>query len=250
MPAIDDSAEGFLRTVDAVKLLLGQLETTEQPLLWYSQFGHHGYAVTIYRAHLDFLQDLNDCLAPNLPAFDGECIERWRLINELLMNGLGRNQTPSIVTRNATMLACLVAFPTLEEIARKISSRWDEDGRLLNPVTAEDGVTNWSVDSGSEVKIYKAGNRIVLLAHKLQLMHGALDPRLAKIIDSLDCAFRKPMIEGQTEAMSPLYVRLQFFRDHWLHGRRIEGWEGVLVSMLLSLIYFGSKHAQDNEKKA
>jgi hypothetical protein len=246
MPAINDQGDGFARTIRELKLLLGQLESPEQPFLWYSQLGYHGYGISVHQSHLQYLEDLNAFLAPDLPAFDGETIERWQLVNELLVEGLPPTRAGrSRISSGASMLACLAVFPTLEELARKISMRWDEDGVLKQAVVSSDNLSTWKPDGTFEPKTYKAGHRIVVLSHKLQLMHKALDPRLANLLDTLDQAFRRPMIQGLDQPMSPLYDRLQYFRDHWLHGRRFEGWEALLVSFLLSLIYFGSAIARD-----
>ncbi|MCA3061814.1 MAG: hypothetical protein ING69_07980 [Rhodocyclaceae bacterium] len=195
--------------------------------------------------------DLNAFLVPDLPAFDVGTIERWQLVNDLLVEGL----PPSLAARSrilsgSSMLACLAVFPTLEEVARMISMRWDEDGVLQEAVVSSDNLSTWKPDGTSEPKVYKVGHRIVVLSHKLQLMHKALDPRLAALLDTLDQAFRRPMIQGLNQPMSPLYERLQYFRDHWLHGRRFEGWEALLVSFLLSLIYFGSMIARDAQAQS
>jgi hypothetical protein len=241
MPAITDFRDGFARAHFEMKALLGQLDLPDKPLLWYSQFGYHGYTIQVHRSHLQYLVDLNGFLTPDPQTFDAETIERWRLVNDLLIEGL--QPSPVVKTRilgYAPMLACLTVFPTIEEVARRISMRWNEEGLLERAVGPADNVSTWKPDGTSEQKVYKAGQRIVTLSHKLQLMHQALDPRLAALLSTLDHALQHPMYQGQDQAMSPMYARLQYFRDHWLHGRRFDGWEALFVSLLLALVYFGS----------
>ena len=244
MATIQDCTEGFTRTMTEVKALFGQIASDQQPLLWINQFGFHGYSVTVSPSHIQYLSDLEGALNPYLPAFDADAIERWQLMNQLLIQGLQNSQPFSRVTRNATTLAALVAFPTLEEIARKLSQRWDEDGIVKEPIVTEDGVVDWQENGTTSPHTYKSGNRIVLLSHKLQLMQRSLDPRLAAILNSLSAVMQRSMITGIEQPMSPLYDRLEYFRNHWLRGRRYEGWEALLVSMLLALIYFGSLSAR------
>ncbi len=232
------------RTERAIKLLLGLAPHAGQPLMMYSQFGFHGYTVCVFPEHVDYLRDINAVLLPDLPAFDADAISRWKLMNELLLaNGFAMTQPGTEnLTSQFPALAALASFPTLEEIARRISNRWDEDGKLTQSVPKSDGVFTWKADGTEEPKEYKAGHRIVAMSHKLQLMTLALDPRLQKTIAGLDGALRRPMIDGMDQPMSPLYERLQFFRDQWVHGRRFDGWEALLISLFLALVYFGAQH--------
>ena len=241
MPEISSSDDGFTRTIEALKLMLGLVPEPERPFLFYSQFGFHGYTVSVFRTHFDFLNAISAVIAPDLPVFDANAIERWKLINELLLAGF----TPApigtkAITSQLPALAALAAFPTLEEIARRVSNRWDEEGKLLQDVPLTDGVVTWKPDGTTENKKYEAGRLIVDLSHKLQLMDISLDPRLSRTIASLDKVLQRPMIQGLEQPMSPLYERLKFFRNQWAHGRRYAGWEALLISLLLALIYFGT----------
>lgn len=241
MPAITSPDDGFLRTMNALKLLFGLTPESEQPFMWHSQLGFHGYTISVFRSHVDYLNAINSVITSDLPGFNANVIERWKLINELLLAGF--NSTPlgtNRITSQWPALAALAAFPTLEEIARCTSNRWDEEGKLLQSVTLSDGVMTWKPDGTSENKKYNKGDLIVSLSYKLQLMNLSLDPRLRSTIESLDAILRRPMVEGIEQPMSPLYDRLKFFRDQWAHGRRFEGWEALLISLLLALIYFGT----------
>jgi hypothetical protein len=237
---INNAEEGFMRTMEALKLLFGLEPNREQSFMMFSQFGFHGYSITAFRSHIDYLESLNLALVPVLPAFDRDAINRWKLVNELLLTGFVNPPSgPSQLSDQFPALAALAAFPTLEEVARRLCNRWDEEGQLLADVPISDGVVTWKPDGTEEPKSYKAGHRIVVLSHKLQLMDLSLDPRLRKTIASLDAILRRPMIVGLNQPMSPLYERLQFFRDNWVHGRRFEGWEALLISLYLALVYFG-----------
>lgn len=242
MIAIKNAEEGFIRTMETLKLLFGLEPHREQPFMMFGQFGFHGYTITVFRSHIDYLDSLNLALVPDLPAFDRDAINRWKLVNELLLTGF-RNPPSgaSQLSDQFPALAALAAFPTLEEVARRLCNRWDEEGKLLADVPVSDGVVTWKPDGTEEPKSYKAGHRIVVLSHKLQLMDLSLDPRLRKTIASLDAVLRRPMIEGVKQPMSPLYERLQFFRDNWVHGRRFEGWEALLISLFMALVYFGTQ---------
>jgi hypothetical protein len=239
---IANGADGFIRTMDALNLLLGLKQIEASPIMTYVQFGFHGYSIDVFPAHINYVGAINAVIVPHLPTFDADSIERWKLLNELLLvTGLtGELPNTDRIIRHSTNLAALVAFPTLEHVSRCISNRWDEEGILSEDVPSTDGVRSWKPDGSMEPKTYKKGQRIVLLSHKLQLMDLALHPRLSETIKSLDLVLRRPMDEGMAQPMSPLYDRLQFFRDLWSHGRRFRGFEALLISMILGLIYFGT----------
>lgn len=237
--AILSPAAGFGRTIAALKLLLGA-PATEQPIGIYTKFGYYGYSIVMYGSHLDYLSDLNAALAPAPPEFDGPAIERWRLTNDLVVGGLSRGfPDADRISRHYTALAALVAFPTLEELARQVSGRWDEDGRPTREIPAAEGIVTRDPDGTVKPEEFKSRRRVVQLSHKLQLMHLALDPGLAHILEGIDRVTRRSPIQGDTTQLAPLYDRLQYFRDRWVHGRRFEGFEALLISHLVALIYFG-----------
>jgi hypothetical protein len=248
MTAFASAEDGFMNTMEALRLMLGLKPHSIESFLDATQFGFHGYSISVSQLHVEYLNSLNLTITPHLPAFNAGAINRWKLINELLLAGFVT--VPPGTTQLSTQfpaLAALAAFPTLEEVARQISGRWDEEGLVLREITEADGVFTWKSDGTSEKKVWKTGKLIMGLAHKLQLMDASLDPKLRKTIESLDKVLRKPMIEGMDhQPMSPLYSRLQYFRDHWVHGRRFDGWEALLISLLLALIYFGSQRVSQD----
>ena len=248
MAAFTSPDDGFVQTMRALKLLFGLEAHPTNPFMTIGQFGFHGYTISVSEAHVQYLQSLVLTLVPNLPGFDADAINRWKLVNELLIAGFVRGPAgEQRLSDQFPALAALAAFPTLEEVARRLSGRWDEEGKLLREVPLSDGIYKRKQDGNEEPKTYKTGQRIVELAHKLQLLDLSLDARLRQTIASLDLLLRRPMVEGMDQPMSPLYERLQYFRDHWVHGRRFDGWEGILISLYLALIYFGSMRLKEPE---
>jgi hypothetical protein len=236
---IQTPAEGFARTITALKLLLGA-PATEQPIGVYTKFGYHGYSVVIYGSQLDYLADVNSAMLPAPAEFDNTAIERWHLMNDLVIGGLSHGfAEENRIARHYTALAALVAFPTLEELARQVCGHWDEDGRPTREIPISEGIVTREGDSRVKPEAFKGGRRVVQLSHKLQLMHKALDPGLAHILDGVDRVSRRSPIQGDPTQLAPLYDRLQHFRDRWVHGRKFEGFEALLVSHIIGLIYFG-----------
>ena len=243
MPPIANVDEGFKRTMDALRLMLGLSQEPDAGFMMnYCSLGFHGYSINVFQSHIDYLNAINSVIRPDLPVFDLDTIERWKIINELLLASLINPDLPGTNSHNRHFpsLAALVAFPTLEEIARLISKRWSEDGKLFADAPLSDRIGTWHPDGSVKLRAYHKGEQIVDLSHKLQLMHLSLDPKLQITFSDIDAELRRPMADGMTQPMSPLYARLKFFRDRWVHGRRYEGWEALLISLLLALVYFDS----------
>ena len=250
MSAFTSAQEAFTQSVRATKLLLDLESHSESPFMHMTQFGYHGYSISVFQLHVDYLNAVNESIAPMAPIFDSDAIDRWKLVNELLVAGFApRIPGTKQMSDQFPALAALAAFPTLEEIARRLANCWDADGRLCRDITERDGVTLWNNDGTETIKTYKEKQRIVILSNKLQLAHQTLEPRLRKTIESLDTVLRRSMIEGLDAPMSPLYVRLQHYRDSWVHGRRFDGWEALLLSLYISLLYFGIKRASESGKE-
>jgi len=193
------------------------------------------------KEHVQYLVDLNNSISPVLPEYDQHIVRRWKLVNELLLAHFEQMGTPR--AEQLAELAALAAFPLLEELSRRICGAWDEEGILAREVAS--GVTDWNPNGIQKRHPYKPGQRIVRLAHKLQLMQMSLKVDLQRTFISLDAVFQRPMIRDDAQPMSPLHERLQFFRDQWMHGRKYEGWEAILVSLIVALLYFG--HVQGRE---
>jgi hypothetical protein len=67
--AILTPADGFGRTIAAIKLLLGAPSDTEKPIGIYTKFGTYGYSVLVYGSHLDYLSAVNSVISLYPPYF-------------------------------------------------------------------------------------------------------------------------------------------------------------------------------------
>jgi hypothetical protein len=70
-------------------------------------------------------------------------------------------------------------------------------------------------------------------------MQHSLPASVQEAIAKVDKRMRMENMQGAGEHSS-LFHRLEYYRNRWSHGRRFEGWEGLLVTLLLALIYFGT----------
>lgn len=92
MPKIVSFHDGFLRTTAALRLLLGReasAEDPKDPILFEAQFGFYGHSISIHRAHLEYLADVNAAVDPVMPEFDADVISRWHVVNTLLSSYFG-----------------------------------------------------------------------------------------------------------------------------------------------------------------
>jgi hypothetical protein len=236
--AIESFHDGFYRTTGAMKLLLGLQRSDARPLLWGTQFGFHGYSITVYTSHLEYLADLNACISPVPPHFGEDIVSRWRLANELLYSSL----SPDVIHSRPlgseySGLAALALFTVLEEASRRISGAWDEEGYLLRDILPGDNITKWQQNGPSPPISRKKGTLIVSLEEKLEIMELALAPGVRATLASLNSAIQRPIVGDLP--MSPLYSRLYFLRNQWMHGRRYLGWEAIFVTLVLAALYFG-----------
>ena len=187
MSAFTSAQEAFTQSVRATKLLLDLESHSESPFMHMTQFGYHGYSISVFQLHVDYLNAVNESIAPMAPIFDSDAIDRWKLVNELLVAGFApRIPGTKQMSDQFPALAALAAFPTLEEIARRLANCWDADGRLCRDITERDGVTLWNNDGTETIKTYKEKQRIVILSNKLQLAHQTLEPRLRSPVNPYD----------------------------------------------------------------
>jgi hypothetical protein len=241
MVTISFFTDGFFRTTSMLKLLLGITEGNSAPTGFFTQFGQHGYCILVHSEHSGYLEYLNSVIVPFAPEFDLHAISRWRLANQLLLVHLAQPKTSNgdPLIDDYAGLAALAIFTVLEEVARKLCCAWEEDGSIRRHIPKSEGIMKRHSDGTLQPNKYNQGQRIVALSEKLQLMHHALPRGPRETLDSLDLAFQRSFIEGISAPTSPLYEKLQFFRDQWMHGVRYSGLEGLLVSLLMGLLYFG-----------
>lgn len=122
----------YQRTVEVLTLLLNgpsPLATTPGSLRFHTNFGSRGYTLFVTEEHTNYLRELNSWVAPVPDVFDGVMLQRWTTVNELLVAHDGVH-APNVLQSQFGGLALLAVFPLLEEIARRISQAWDEDGEL------------------------------------------------------------------------------------------------------------------------
>src|SRR5215216_4337337 len=111
---------GYRRTVETLKVMLNADFSTPGLIEHFEQFGTYGYALGVTEEHILFLRELNANLAPISFAFDPEMIRRWETVNELLVHAYRPpTAVPERLKYEFPGLAALVAFPLLEEVARR-----------------------------------------------------------------------------------------------------------------------------------
>jgi hypothetical protein len=220
-----------------MELLMGYDSKGETPIANFVQMGYHGFPLKIYNSNIDFLRKLNESLTPIGDFHDG-IITNWKFINEIFYTVLTTRAGTQI---DLNPICSLIAFPILEEMTRVISKWWDEDGKLLKSINVTDGVIRWK-ESGSEQVEQRIGKTISSLEIKFQLFLLTAKPKTRELIEHVDSRFQRPIISGLTNSVaSPISAKLYYWRNKWMHGYRYDGWEGVLVSHLLALIYYGEQ---------
>jgi len=232
----EDPLAWFNRTAAEIRFLLGGAPARSGFVGIFIKFGLFGSQLTVDREHLKFLRDLTNFLHPEPPIFDSQVIKKWNGINHALIGAFGPLPASKADFRDQSVaMATMAAFPLLEDVARRVTGGWTADGFLIKDIGPEFGLTR---GKPSEVRAasYRAGQRISLLEHKLRLMHIALRDDVRGTLESLSKAIARSAPASLTG--NSLYERLSGIRNDWLHGSRAEGWEGLLVSLLLALIYF------------
>lgn len=232
----------YQRTVEALKLLLNgppPLATTSGPLQFHTQFGSHGYMLFVTEEHTKYLRELNSSVGPVPDVFDTVMLQRWTTVNELLL-AQGGVHLPNALQSQFGGLALLAGFPLLEEIARRISQAWDEDGELSIDLPKEMGLYRINSKGERVPKVFSKGERIVDLSHKLFVMKSVLRQDFQRSIESLDRRMSRPIIEGSQPELVTLFERLEYFRNRWAHGRKFVGSDTMpwLVTHFIALLYF------------
>lgn len=234
--------DGYRRTVESLKLLFNgppSSARTSGPLEFHTQFGSYGYMLFVTEEHTNFLRDLNSSVRPVPDVFDSVMLQRWTTVNELLL-ARGGVDAPYVLQSQFGGLALLAVFPLLEEIARRISQAWDEDGELSINVTKEVGLYRMNSKGERVPKVFSKGERIVDLSHKLFVMKSVLGQDFQRSIESLDRRMGRPIIEGSQPENVTFFERLEYFRNRWAHGRKFVGSDTLpwLVTHFIALLYF------------
>lgn len=219
-----------------IKLLLGDVKTDSKPLFYRMDFsGFHFY---VFEEHLDFLSTIDETIEEIPGSFDADIINRWKLLNEAITKGCTYNgQSESLMDQEAMSIAGYIAFPLLEETARRVSNAWDENGTLLIDIPKSYGLFRKTSKGKNEKRNYKKGALIVSLSHKLEIMKLALDSGLQHIINSLDQRMQIIPIEGIDQKYDCLFDNLEKQRNALLHGRKFEDWVAIFISLFMMQIY-------------
>lgn len=219
------------------------------PLQLMAQFGTHGYQIGVMREHLTYLKELEATVRPVSHVFWPEGISRWKTMNDIL---LLRYITPSGVSERlkheAEGVAATVGFPLLEEIARRATNAWDEDGALQIEIPKSYGLFRVTSKGKREPKAYKAGDRIVDLSHKLVVLKNVLDHNLQKSIDTLDERLSQSPLEGVDYPLVTFFERLELFRNLLSHGRRFQGVEAWLITLFIAVLYFWLPQTEEDKR--
>jgi hypothetical protein len=223
-------------TCHFIKLLLGDVETNSKQLFYGLDFS--GFNFYIFEDHLDFLSTINETIEEIPGLFDADIIQRWKLLNETIILGYTYSkQDESLINQESINLAGYIAFPLLEELARRVSNAWDKNGKLLIDIPESYGLLRKTSRGKIEKKTYKKGHLIVSLAHKLEVMKLSFDHGLQHVINSLDQRMQIIPIEGINQKYDCLFNNLEKQRNKLLHGRQFDNWVAIFISLFMMMIY-------------
>jgi hypothetical protein len=214
--------------------------TPSKLMHWESNFGGDKLSITVDQALIDYLWSFDSRTSEYSPIFDLETLKKWRSVTmfscvkySFITNpdGTSTELFPSTLIDNEhfSSFAALAGFPLLENIARKISKKWDGHGRITE---------NLSQELYKLSKIYKTGNRISSFKDKMQIMLHHLPKETQKQWAQFDNLTRRPDIAGIPHDPIPsVFERLHERRNSWAHGQEFNGEEGILISLVIRFIY-------------
>ena len=227
-------------TVRLMEELCGYRQPTSPVLGFATDFGQGSYVFT--EEMREFLWRINFVHKPTnlFPHID--VMHRWYLLNSLLV--LSQQPPPEnvkatyhdpgyYIADNKNLLATLLGFALIEELAFRLSQKWNEQGKVQvlidNPRLRN--------EAGIQQK-YKEGKPISNLLHKLILMEEALPPKMQKFMADMNKKLEGwGAIDGITHQPKDLYTRLYEKRNSLAHGGTCIGWECWLISLLINSIY-------------
>lgn len=242
----------YCNTIFTLKVLMGDIISKRGgPIIFKERFDL--FCVSIIDLHLVYFIRLNEIIESNDSWLTHELLKRWKIVNQLIIEHIKYSfkeidsnfpnsssiQGLPILLNNLLIIASLVAYPLLEETARKISNVWDEEGKMLIKIYNDTDSTKPPNAIVTQGKSYNNGEPIISLFHKLQIMKQSLPKELQSHIEDLDARLRKSPIQGdQSDVFPPLFRGLKNNRDKLLHGREFDGYEAVYISLILAMIYF------------
>jgi hypothetical protein len=240
----------FNNTIIVLKCLMGDLTLQRSgPIIFKDRFD--SFHVSITEIHLHFFITLNNSIATNI-WLDHELLTRWKIVNQLIINHISYSFNeittgfPNTQNRNgqkilqekSLIIASFVAYPLLEEIARRISNAWNEDGNLTINIWKKDNPNKPLGAIETSRREYKLGSPIYNLSDKLQIMKQFLNSEIIPLINDLDNRLRRSPFQGDSsDVFNPLFDNLTKNRNKFLHGRDFDGYDAIYISLIISLLY-------------
>lgn len=227
-------------TIRLIEELCGYRKPTS-PVLGYAQdFGQASFVFT--EEMPQFIWRINLFHKPTTLFPHIDVMHRWYLLNSLLVL---ESQPPPMhvntfyhdpeyyIADNRHLLATMVSFTLIEELAFQLSKKWDEQGivtvLLDNP--------RLKGKSGNK-RLYNVSEQISSFHHKLILLEESLPPNIQAFMFDMNKKLKGwGAIAGIDHQPKDLYTRLNEKRNSLAHGSTGYGWEGWLISLLVNYIY-------------
>lgn len=199
-------------------------------------FGGDRLSCTIDEALIKYICGFSSKSLIRDKVLDDLFISRWTTVNELICLGFEDNSPENNLTNKNLSLAALAAFPLLEDLSRRVSNLWTDEGKVINRIDKQYNLLNGS----GKLKEYSAGRPISNFNHKMQLMMYTSSLEIQREWSAFDEATRKPSISGLTYFEKPpsLFERLSKRRNSWAHGFEYDGWEAILITLIIGFIYW------------
>jgi|GEM_PF-2675289 len=208
----------------------------ESTLVWELTFGSDRIPCKVDEALVSYICAFEGKSVIRDSVFDDLFIYRWETVNELICAGFKHHSPSSNLTNRNLSLAALAGFPLIEDLSRKVSNLWTQDGKVINKIDLKYNL----LDSNGKTKEYSAGKLISNFIHKMQLMMHASSATTKNEWSAFDDITRKPTISGLTSFEKPpsVFERLGKRRNSWAHGFEYDGWEGILITLIIGFIYW------------
>jgi hypothetical protein len=170
------------------------------------------------------------------PIFDADTLKKWKAVTIFACGKYVSIKDPEGVSMDLvspiliekelySSLSALAGFPLLENIARKISKKWDDHGKIIESFCILG-------------KDYKVNQTISSFKDKMHVMMLSMPSQTQEHWSNIDKLTRRPDIEGcPYDDIPSLFERLHKRRNSWAHGHEFEGEEGILISLILRFLY-------------
>jgi hypothetical protein len=207
---------------------------------WESNFGGPKLSITVDDELINYIWNMPSKNTVFLPIFDSATLKKWntvavfacgKYVNIKDINGISSELVDSsLVDReHLSSIAALAGFPLLEDIARKISKKWDSNGRIIEEL--DKGTYNLS-------RTYKVGQLISSFRDKMQIMLSHLPDETKTHWAQFNRLTQHPDMPGIAhDPIPPIFERLHNRRNSWAHGQEFEGEEGIIISLIIKFIY-------------